>query len=57
MTTNPITVSPEVPLENAIKIMAEEGIHHLYVKSPCEDKIVGVLSSKDIIKLFSDLIE
>ena len=56
MTVNPITVSPEAPLEKAIEIMAEKSIHHLYVKSPCEDKIVGVLSSKDIIKLFSDLI-
>ncbi|ACV24940.1 CBS domain-containing protein [Methanocaldococcus fervens] len=57
MTTNPITVSPEAPLEKAVRIMAEKGIHHLYVKSPCEDKIVGVISSKDIVKLFSDLIK
>ncbi|NPA62857.1 MAG: CBS domain-containing protein [Methanococci archaeon] len=57
MTTNPITVSPEAPLEKAVEIMAERGIHHLYVRSPCEEKIVGVLSSKDVIKLFSDIIE
>lgn len=28
MTTNPITVSPEAPLEKAVEIMAEKGIHH-----------------------------
>ncbi len=57
MTVNPITISPEAPLEKAIEIMAEHNIHHLYVKSPCEEKIVSVLSSKDIIKLFSKLID
>ncbi|CAB3287523.1 CBS domain containing protein [Methanocaldococcus lauensis] len=57
MSVNPITISPEAPLEKAIDIMVEHNIHHLYVKSPCEEKIVGVLSSKDIIKLFSMLID
>ncbi|WP_017980983.1 CBS domain-containing protein [Methanocaldococcus villosus] len=57
MTTKVITVNPETPLEKAVEIMAENKIHHLYVKSSCEEVIVGVLSSKDIIKLFSELLD
>ncbi|WP_423791952.1 cyclic nucleotide-binding/CBS domain-containing protein [Methanocaldococcus indicus] len=57
MTTKIVTVSPEVPLEKAINIMVENKIHHIYVKSSCEDRIIGVISSKDIIKLFDELIK
>ncbi|WP_456418636.1 CBS domain-containing protein [Methanocaldococcus infernus] len=56
MTSKVILVTPEAPLEKAIDLMVEHKIHHLYVKSSCEDRIIGVISSRDIIKLFSKLI-
>ncbi|WP_457611958.1 CBS domain-containing protein [Methanocaldococcus sp.] len=57
MSSKLITISPDAPLEKAIDVMVENKIHHIYVKSPCEERIVGVLSSKDIINLFSKLLE
>ena len=52
MVSKIITVDPLTPLEKAAAIMVENKIHHLYVVSELrEDKIVGVISSKDIIRV------
>jgi CBS domain-containing protein len=57
MVSKLITISPTAPLEKAAAVMAENNIHHLYVVSELrEDKIIGVLSSKDIVKLISKLL-
>lgn len=54
MVTDTITVSPVTPLEEAGLIMVEHRIHHLYVVGELrKQKIVGVISSKDIIKFMS----
>lgn len=56
MTTNITTISPIAPLEKCALIMTENRIHHLYVISELnENKIIGVISSGDIIKLMSKL--
>jgi CBS domain-containing protein len=57
MNSKIITISPEAPLEKAVEVMEENNIHHLYVHSECDDKIVGVISSKDIIKLMAKLMK
>lgn len=58
MTSKLITISPEAPLEEAVEVMTNNNIHHLYVLSELnEDKIVGVLSSKDVIKLMAKLMD
>ena len=51
MVSKLITIEPLAPLEKAATIMAENKIHHLYVLSELrEDKIIGVVSSNDLIK-------
>lgn len=51
MVSKLITVEPLAPLEKAAAIMAEHKIHHLYVLSELrEDKIIGIISSNDLIK-------
>lgn len=58
MTSKLITISPEAPLEKAVEVMTNNNIHHLYVLSELnEDKIIGVLSSKDVIKLMAKLMD
>ncbi|HIP84809.1 MAG TPA: CBS domain-containing protein [Methanothermococcus okinawensis] len=58
MVSNIITVDPLTPLERAAAIMVENRIHHLYVVSELrEDKIVGVISSKDIIKVLNEALK
>ncbi|GBF36113.1 hypothetical protein MHHB_P0338 [Methanofervidicoccus abyssi] len=58
MVSKIITVNPLTPLEKAAAIMVENRIHHLYVVSELrEDKIVGVISSKDIIKVLHEELE
>jgi len=58
MVSKIVTVNPLTPLEKAAAIMVENRIHHLYVVSELrEDKIVGVISSKDIIKVLHEELE
>ncbi len=57
MSSKLTTISPMAPLEKAALLMTENKIHHLYVISELdEDKIIGVISSSDIIKLMSEII-
>lgn len=52
MTNEIYWVRAEVDAEIAGRIMLEEGVHHLLVKS--EEKIVGMLSSLDFVRLVSE---
>ena len=48
MTPNPITVKPELPLKQAIQVLAENKISSLPVVDDTE-KLVGILSETDIL--------
>lgn len=48
MTCDPITVSPETPLKEAIKILADNHISGLPVLS-AEQKLIGVISESDLM--------
>ncbi len=48
MTMNPITISSNKTLRDAAKIMAKEHVGSLLVKE--EDKIVGIITERDIVK-------
>ena len=48
MTPNPITVTPQTPLEEAIKILAEKKISGLPVQDEA-GKLVGVISETDLM--------
>ena len=41
-----ITVTPDTPIEDALKIMLENGIRHLVVVDG--DRVVGILSMRDL---------
>ena len=49
MTPNPATLSADVPVADALVLMARQGIHHLPLVS--EGRLVGVVSEKDIFAL------
>lgn len=48
MTPNPITVTPETPLQTAIKLLAEHRISGLPVVND-QQKLVGVISDTDLM--------
>ncbi|BFM41343.1 CBS domain-containing protein [Synechocystis sp. LKSZ1] len=48
MTPNPITVTPETPLQTAIKLLAEHRISGLPVVDD-QQKLVGVISDTDLM--------
>lgn len=52
MTTDTYWVRAEVDAEIAARIMLEENVHHLLVKT--DDQIVGMLSSLDFVRLVSE---
>lgn len=49
MTRNPVTVAPEVTVEDAAKIMKQEKVHRLPVLDK-NKKLIGVISEKDILR-------
>jgi CBS domain-containing protein len=51
MESCPITVRPETPVREALELLIENDISGLPVVD-AEDRIVGVLSEKDLLKLF-----
>lgn len=51
MQPDPITVRPESPLSHALELLIENNISGLPVVD-AEDRIVGVLSEKDLLKVF-----
>lgn len=52
MTKGPTTVSPAIPVREALRTMVEGGFRHLPVVDG--DAIVGVLSMRDIAKALAD---
>ena len=52
MTTDTYWVRAEVEAEIAARIMLEENVHHLLVKT--DDQVVGMLSSLDFVRLVSE---
>lgn len=45
---NPRTVSPDVPVSEALRIMAEHGISGLPVVDPDSGRLVGILTNRDV---------
>jgi len=54
MTTDLITVAPDVPLEEAARIMADHKIGGLPVMEG--DRLVGIITQTDIFKVFLELL-
>jgi len=54
MTTDLITVAPDVPLEEAARIMADHKIGGLPVME--DDRLVGIITQTDIFKVFLELL-
>ena len=52
MTKRPTTTSPDTPVREALRIMVDGGFRHLPVTD--DDKVVGVLSMRDIAKALAD---
>lgn len=52
MTKRPITTPPDTPVREALRIMVDGGFRHLPVTE--QDKVVGVLSMRDIAKALAD---
>jgi acetoin utilization protein AcuB len=55
MTEGVITVTPQTPLEAAVRILLERKIGGLPVLD--EDRVVGIITTSDILKAFLDLVE
>lgn len=56
MTTNVITIRDDEHISKAVYIMGERGVRHIPVIDQ-RGKLVGILSSKDIVKYYSEYIE
>jgi CBS domain-containing protein len=52
MTTELVTVSPEMGLEECLKLMEKNGIFHLLVKGE-KDKFLGMISVTDLLRVIS----
>ncbi len=48
MVVNPLTVSPDVPVAEALRIMAEHSISGLPVTDPQSGRLVGILTNRDV---------
>ncbi len=53
MTRNPVTVSPETPIEEAAKILNEKGIGCLPVVS--NDELVGIITTCDMLNVLLEV--
>lgn len=52
MTTPAITVTPDTPIRDAVRILVDDHIHHLPVVSPAGD-LAGIVSRSDLLRLFA----
>ena len=57
MTKNPYYVTTESPVREAADIMGSYGVGHLPVIDPESQKVVGVISMRDIVRLAPHYIE
>ncbi len=48
MVINPVTIAPDRPLADALKLMADEGISGIPVVEPGNNKLVGILTNRDV---------
>ena len=56
MTTAPLTIDPEAPLETAVAIMRERGVRHLPVVD-ADDCLVGIVTDRDLRSaMFGDVL-
>jgi acetoin utilization protein AcuB len=53
MTRNPVTVSPETPVEEAAKVLNEKGIGCLPVVR--NDELVGIITTCDMLNVLLDV--
>jgi len=49
MTRNPVTVSPELSIEQVIRLMRAHGIRHVLVTD--DERLVGIVSNRDLRRL------
>jgi len=54
-TKNLITISSEEPIKAAFLLMVKNKIKRLPVRNPIDNKLVGIISSYDIIAVFNTL--
>ncbi len=52
MTTPAITVTPDTPIRDAVRILVEDHINHLPVVGPAGD-LVGIVSRSDLLRVFA----
>lgn len=50
MSTHPVTVRNNAPIEEAAKIMAQRKVRHLLVVGPTDNKIVGIITVTDLAR-------
>jgi len=50
-----VTVSPEAPLEEAVRLLQKKRIEHLVILHPGIRRAVGVLTTFDIVQQMADL--
>jgi acetoin utilization protein AcuB len=54
MTADPVTIPPDIPLEEAARIMVDNKIGGLPVME--DDKLVGIITETDIFKVFLEML-
>ena len=54
MTTDPVTISPDIPLEEAARVMTDHKIGGLPVME--DGKLVGIITETDIFKVFLEML-
>ena len=52
MSRNPVTVSPEVPVKQVIRLMRAQGIRHVLVMEGA--RLAGIVSDRDVRRLLLD---
>ena len=57
MKRNPYYVYADAPLREAAELMGSKGIGHLPVLDPDTDRVIGVISKTDIVKMAPHFIE
>jgi len=57
MTENPYYMYSDAPLSEAAELMGSKGIGHLPILDPDTNKIVGIISKSDILKMAPHYIE
>jgi len=56
MTKDPVSLRPDDPLSKAALIMSERGFRHIPIVDD-EGKLVGIISSRDISRVFYEAVE